>query len=112
MQCAEGVIRSLGETIPERWSGNYVSSRSEAQMGNLNSFGERTVSWDPDRQTVETYICLALMTGFNALSAVENKRVAWPQLGKTPPYPEAGSCNDAHDRRRVKQAQADDNASD
>ena len=42
----------------------------------LKSFGERIASRDPDRQTAEVYIRIALMNRFNALGTAEIKRVA------------------------------------
>ena len=42
----------------------------------LKSFGERIASRDPDRQTAEVHIRVALMNRFNALGTAEIKRVA------------------------------------
>ena len=41
----------------------------------LTSFGERIASRDPDRQTAEIPIRVALMNRFNALGIVEIERV-------------------------------------
>lgn len=45
-------------------------------MRNLKSFGERIVSRDPDRQTAEIHIRVALMNRFNDLGTAEIERVA------------------------------------
>lgn len=42
----------------------------------LKAFGERISSQDPDRQTAEIHIRIALMNRFNALGSAEIKRVA------------------------------------
>ena len=42
----------------------------------LKSFGERIASRDPDRQTAEVHIRVALMNRFNALGTAETERVA------------------------------------
>lgn len=68
--------RRLGRTIWKRWSGYHVRSRIEARMRNLKSFGERIASRDPDRQTAEIHIRVALMNRFNALGTAEIERVA------------------------------------
>ncbi|SDJ63607.1 IS5-like element ISPth1 family transposase [Salipiger marinus] len=68
--------RRLGRTIWKRWSGYHVRSRVEARMRNLKSFGERIASRDPDRQTAEIHIRVALMNRFNALGTAEIERVA------------------------------------
>ncbi len=68
--------RRLGRTIWKRWSGYHVRSRAEAKMRCLKSFGERIASRDPDRQTAEIHIRIALINRFNALGTAEIKRVA------------------------------------
>lgn len=68
--------RHLGRTIWKKWSGDHVRSRIEARMRNLKSFGERIVSRDPDRQTAEIHIRVALMNRFNDLGTAEIERVA------------------------------------
>ena len=45
-------------------------------MRNLKSFGARIASRDPDRQTAEIHIRVALMNRFNALGTAEIERVA------------------------------------
>jgi hypothetical protein len=42
----------------------------------LKSFGERIAARDPDRQTAEIHIRIALMNRFNALGTAEIVRVA------------------------------------
>ena len=42
----------------------------------LKSFGERIAARDPDRQTAETHIRIALMNRFSALGTAEIFRVA------------------------------------
>ena len=66
----------LGRAIWKRWSGYHVRSRIEARMRCLKAFGERISSRDPDRQTAEIHIRIALMNRFNALGSAEIKRVA------------------------------------
>ncbi len=68
--------RHLGRKIWKKWSGYHVRSRIEARMRNLKSFGERIASRDPDRQTAEIHIRVALMNRFNALGTAEIERVA------------------------------------
>lgn len=41
----------------------------------LKAFGERIASRDPDRQTAEIHIRIALMNRFNALGTAEIQRV-------------------------------------
>ena len=66
----------LGRAIWKRWSGYHARSRIEARMRCLKSFGERIASRDPDRQTAEIHIRVALMNRFNALGTAEIERVA------------------------------------
>lgn len=68
--------RRLGRTIWKKWSGYHVHSRIEARMRNLKSFGERIASRDPDRQTAEIHLRVALMNRFSALGTAEIERVA------------------------------------
>ena len=65
--------RRLGRTVWKRWSGCHVRSRIEAKMRCLKSFGERIASRDPDRQTAEIHISVALINRFNALGQAEIK---------------------------------------
>ena len=68
--------RRFGRAIWKRWSGYHARSRIEARMRCLKSFGERIASRDPDRQTAEIHIRVALMNRFNALGTAEIERVA------------------------------------
>ena len=68
--------RHLGRAICKRWTGYHARSRIEATMRCLKSFGERIASRDPDRQTAETHIRIALMNRFNDLGMAEIERVA------------------------------------
>ncbi|MDF3605995.1 IS5 family transposase [Paracoccus sp. DMF-8] len=65
-----------GRTIWRRWSGYHARSRIEARMRCLKAFGERIASRDPDRQTAEIHIRVALMNRSNALGSAEIERVA------------------------------------
>lgn len=67
--------RRLGRAIWKRWSGYHARSRIETKMRGLKSFGERIASRDPDRQTAEIHIRIALMNRFNALGQAEFQRV-------------------------------------
>lgn len=68
--------RRVGRGIWKRWSGYHVRSHVEAKMRGLKSFGERIASRDPDRQTTEIHIRIALMNRFNSLGQAEIERVA------------------------------------
>lgn len=68
--------RRFGRANWKQWSGYHARSRIEARMRCLKSFGERIASRDPDRQTAEVHIRIALMNRFNALGTAEIKRVA------------------------------------
>ena len=66
----------FGRAIWKRWSGYHARSRIEARMRCLKAFGEKITSRDPDRQTAEIHIRIALMNRFNALGTAEVERVA------------------------------------
>jgi hypothetical protein len=68
--------KRFGRATWKHWSGYHVRSRIEARMRCFKSFGERIASRDPDRQTAEVHIRIALMNRFNALGTAEIKRVA------------------------------------
>ena len=68
--------RLLGRAIWKNWSGYHVRSRVEAKMRGLKSFGEKIAARDPDRQTAEIHIRIALMNRFSALGQAEIERVA------------------------------------
>lgn len=59
-----------------RWTGYHVRSRIEAKMRCLKAFGERIAARDPDRQTAEIQIRIALMNRFSAFGTAEIIRVA------------------------------------
>ena len=66
----------LGRAIWKRWSGYHARSRIEAKMRCLKAFGERIASRDPERQTAEIHIRVALMNRFNARGTAEIERLA------------------------------------
>ncbi len=70
------VTRHYGRAFWKRWTGYHARSRIEARMVCLKSFGERIMARDPDRQTAEIHIRIALMNRFNALGTAEIIRVA------------------------------------
>ena len=67
--------RRLGRTLWKTWTGYHVRSRVEAQMNCLKLFGERIMSRDPDRQTAEIQIRIAIMNRFSALGRAEIEAV-------------------------------------
>ena len=68
--------RHYGRAFWKRWTGYHTRSRIEAKMRCLKAFGERIAARDPDRQTAEIHIRIALMNRFNALGTAEIVRVA------------------------------------
>ena len=68
--------RHYGRAFWKRLTGYHARSRVEAKMRCLKSFGERIAARDPDRQTAEIHIRVALMNRFNALGTAEIVRVA------------------------------------
>ena len=58
----------------------HFSTENPAQfwveINSLKAFGERIAARDPDRQTVEIHIRVALINRFNALGTAEVVRVA------------------------------------
>jgi hypothetical protein len=68
--------RHYGKAFWKRWTGYHIRSRIEAKMRGLKSFGERIAARDPDRQTAEIHLRIALMNRFNALGTAEIVRVA------------------------------------
>ena len=68
--------RHYGRTFWKRWTRYHARSRIEAKMRCLKAFGERIMARDPDRQTAEVQIRIALMNRFNALGAAEIVRMA------------------------------------
>ena len=67
--------RHYGRAFWKRWTGYHARSRAEAKMRCLKSFGDRIAARDPDRQTAEIHIRVALMNRFNALGTAEIVRV-------------------------------------
>lgn len=68
--------RRYGRASWKRWTGYHSRSRVEAKMRCLKAFGERIAARDPDRQTAEIHIRVALVNRFNALGTAEVVRVA------------------------------------
>ncbi|PTW36427.1 transposase, partial [Rhodovulum kholense] len=68
--------RYYGRAFWKRWTGYHARSRGEAKMRCLKAFGERIAARDPDRQTAEIHIRVALINRFNALGTAEVVRVA------------------------------------
>jgi len=68
--------RHYGRAFWKRWSGYHARSRIEAKMRYLKAFGERIAARDPDQQTAEIQIRIALINHFNALGVAEIVRVA------------------------------------
>ena len=68
--------RPYGRGFWKRWTGYHARSRIEAKMRCLKAFGERISAKDPDRQTAEIQIRVALMNRFPALGTAEIIRVA------------------------------------
>ena len=60
----------------KKWAAYHVRSRVEAQMNRLKLFGERIMSRDPDRQTAEIQIRIAIMNRFSALGRAEIEAIA------------------------------------
>ena len=68
--------RCLGRSIWKKWSGYHSRSRVEAQMNRLKLLGDRIMSRDPDRQTAEIQIRIAIMNRCSALGRAEIEAVA------------------------------------
>lgn len=68
--------RHYGRAFWRRWTGYHARSRVEAKMRCLKAFGERIYARDPDCQTAEIHIRVALINRFNALGTAEVVRVA------------------------------------
>jgi IS5 family transposase len=67
--------RHFGRAFWKRWTGYHIRSRVEAKMRCLKAFGERIAARDPDRQTAEVHIRIALMNRFSALGTAEIVRL-------------------------------------
>ena len=66
---------AYGRELWKRWTGDHARSRVEAKMRCLKSSGDRIAAKDPDRQTAEIHLRIALMNRFSALGQAEFKRV-------------------------------------
>ncbi len=87
----------------KRWTGYHARSRAEAKMRGLKPFGERIAARDPDRQTAEIHIRVALMNRFNALDTAEIVRVPRPSRGKGKPRLRPPFCNNAVPGRDLRE---------
>ena len=67
--------RHYGRAFWKCWTGCHARSRIEARMRCLKASGERIAARDPDRQTAEIQIRVALMNRFPALGTAEIVRV-------------------------------------
>ena len=68
--------RHFGCAFWKRWPGYHLGTRVEAKRRCHRAFGERIAARDPDRQTAEVHIRIALMNRFSALGTAEIVRVA------------------------------------
>jgi len=68
--------RHYGRAFWKRWTGYHIRSRIEAKKRCFKAFGERIAARDPDRQTADVQIRIALMNRFNALGTAEIVRIA------------------------------------
>ncbi|SDY60654.1 hypothetical protein SAMN05444340_1121, partial [Citreimonas salinaria] len=75
-RCHKAITDRQGTAIRKRWTGYHARSRIEAKMRCLKSFGDRIMARDPDRQTAETHIRIALMNRFTALGTADIVRAA------------------------------------
>ena len=67
--------RRLGRSIWKKWVGYHARSRVEAQMNRLELLGDRIMSRDPDRQTAEIQIRIAIMNRCSALGRADIEAV-------------------------------------
>ena len=65
------VTQHYGRAFCKLWTGYHVRSKIETKMRCLKAFGERIAARDPDRQTAELQIRIALINCFNALGTAE-----------------------------------------
>ena len=63
----------IASVLPDQTSGlkHTTPKRVETKMRGINSFGERIAARDPDRQTAEIHILVALTNGLKALGTAE-----------------------------------------
>lgn len=64
-----------GRAFWKHWTRYQERSRVEAKMRGIKAFGERIAARDPDRQTAEIHIRVALKNRFNALGTADIVRV-------------------------------------
>jgi hypothetical protein len=69
-------VRQEGRAAWKRRNGYHVRSRAEAKMRCQKAFGDRIAARDPDRQTAEIHLRVALIDRFNALGTADVVRVA------------------------------------
>ncbi len=69
------VTRHYDGAFWKHWTGYHARSRIEAKMRCLKAFGERIAARDPDRQTAEIQIRVALMNQFSAPGTAEIVRL-------------------------------------
>ena len=67
--------RHYGRAFWKRWTGYHARSRIEAKMRCLKAFGERIAARDPNRQTAEIQIRIAVMNRIPAPGTAEIVRV-------------------------------------
>ena len=68
--------KHYGRAFWKHWTGYHVRSRVEAKMRCFKALGERIAARDPDRQSAEIHIRIALLNRFSALGTAEVVRVA------------------------------------
>ncbi|RAK14200.1 hypothetical protein ATI53_1003178, partial [Salipiger aestuarii] len=68
--------KRYGRAFWKHWTGYHARSRAEAKMRGIKAFGERIAARDPDRQTAEIHIRIALMNRCSALGTAAIVRVA------------------------------------
>ena len=81
--------KHYGRAFRKHWTGYHARSRVEPKMRCFKAFGARIAAGDPDRQTAEIHIRVALMTRFSALGTAEIVRVARHRRGKREVMPQA-----------------------
>ena len=68
--------KHYGRAFWNHWTGYHARIRIKAKMRCLKAFGERIAARDPDRETAEIHIRVALTNRFSALGTAEIVRVA------------------------------------
>lgn len=69
-------VREEGRASWEPQNGYHVRSRAEAKMRCLKASEDRVAARDPDRNTAEIHIRVALINRFGALGTAEIVRLA------------------------------------